>query len=916
MFVYSPHWFFLVPLLFLLFWYFRQFGLGKPLRALAASLLICALLDLSVPLKSSALDLWVLVDRSKSAENEIGSNLSEWTSILERSKQSDDRIHYIEFAEAASYSRKIFEGQFEEKGLESRIGLALRSALARQDSRRSNRILLLSDGFSTDPYEGDLLDRLKETESPLDYRLTRNSLIGDYRIGKIRSPSRVQRGEGFLVQVPVLASDVNFTSGSKSSNATLDIYRNGALLKNVPVKLKNGRALVKLSERLDRKYKGVAHYRVVLKNENDPLPGNNWSEFWVEQEGPKEILLVSYDKNDPLKISLNEQGVPFDHVSETSALNSASLSGKALVVINNVGAASLPESFLKALEFYVVHQGGGLLMTGGQNSYASGGYFNSPIDELLPVSMKIPEESWKQSAALVYVLDRSGSMGVTVSGHMGGMTKMDLANEGTAKSIALLGPKDDVAISAVDTKSHIVAPLLEVGSNLSKLMSSARSINSQGGGIYVYTGLNDAWKMLKKSKKKIKHIVLFADANDAEEPGKYEDLLKSIRKVGGSVSVIALGKRGDSDAQFLEDVAKAGDGRIFFVSNAVDLPGVFSQETVAVTRSNFIKEKTGLKPEYGWSEISSFKPNWLGAIDGYNQNFPRKKATHVLRAKDEHKSPLLSVWQKGLGRVAALSFPISGEYGRSFRAWSGSGNVLHTLLKWLRSPEHNGGLSLRHNALGSELFLDLYYSDEWSDKVAKNPPKLLLSDSGDSRVRNIPWKRLVPGHFRVNLELPRDEALRGVVQVGKETLPFGPISIGRDVEWSFDQDQVRRLKKLSVDSGGREVVDLEQVWSAPRQVREIFLRSYFLLAFLCVFLLEAFLSRVDREVDWPSFAGKDYGSWISKKPSSGTGESRSKAYDRKIGSESQKKVNVEPDSSDPDSQKRKSRYDKAKGRGL
>ncbi len=70
-----------------------------------------------------------------------------------------------------------------------------------------------------------------------------------------------------------------------------------------------------------------------------------------------------------------------------------------------------------------------------------------------------------------------------------------------------------------------------------------------------------------------RHIILFADAADAEEPGDYMKLLAEMQKEKCTVSVIGLGTEKDSDADFLKDVAKRGNGRIFFNANANELPG-------------------------------------------------------------------------------------------------------------------------------------------------------------------------------------------------------------------------------------------------------------------------------------------------------------------------------------------------------
>jgi hypothetical protein len=130
-----------------------------------------------------------------------------------------------------------------------------------------------------------------------------------------------------------------------------------------------------------------------------------------------------------------------------------------------------------------------------------------------------------------------------------------------------------------------MVPLQQVGPNREKMESAVRRIESTGGGIYVYEGLKAAWDQLKTAPAGQRHIILFSDAADSEEPGDYKRLIDDILAGSGTASVIALGQRSDADAALLEDIAKRGKGRLFFTEKAEELPNIFSQETVAVARS-------------------------------------------------------------------------------------------------------------------------------------------------------------------------------------------------------------------------------------------------------------------------------------------------------------------------------------------
>src|SRR5207249_5571226 len=129
-----------------------------------------------------------------------------------------------------------------------------------------------------------------------------------------------------------------------------------------------------------------------------------------------------------------------------------------------------------------------------------------------------------------------------------------------AQVIDLLGPNDEFGCIAVDTEPHEIAPLGRL-TDKEAIKGKVLRIESQGGGIYAYVALAKAADMLLKAEAGTKHIILFSDAADTEEPGDYRGLLAKCEKAGITVSVIALGKMTDPDAKLCEEIAKLGKGR-------------------------------------------------------------------------------------------------------------------------------------------------------------------------------------------------------------------------------------------------------------------------------------------------------------------------------------------------------------------
>ena len=823
----APQWLLLLPALALLAWWMSRARLWLPLRAVCLILLILFLAQPEMRRQGAGLDLIVLVDRSASISSEMAASRPEIERLLESNKGADDRVVYVDFASAPV--RRDAALAFESPTTETRLRLATEYALAQKDRARAARLLALTDGYSTEDLAG-LSEKLQAANVPLDLRLLGTKDQEDFRITRITAPQRVRPGEAFLIEAQA--------EGALEAKVPYEILSDGRKAGDGVVEFHGGRGSIRVT---GRSYEaGARHYEVRLLPGRDGRPGNNSAQCWVEvSDGPNVLLLTAYP-DDPLAGVLRAQGIKVEVVSDFTRLHPGMLSGPRTVILNNVPAHLIPADFLASMEFFVEGQGGGLLMTGGKFSFGSGGYFQSKIDPLLPVSMELRQEQRKLAVAMVIVLDRSGSMAL---GAGPGVTKMDLADEGAARAVELLGPSDAVAVFAVDSEAHPVVPLSQIGGDAKKIGSEVRRIESAGGGIFVYTGLAAAWAELQKATAGQRHIVLFADAADAEEPGDYKALMAKIVEEGATVSVIGLGLPTDSDAAFLQDVAARGNGRMFFNADPSQLPAIFAQETVAIARSAFLKDPVAVVDAGGWLEIASRSMAWPAQVDGYNLSYLKPNATAAAVTGDEYKAPLVAFWQRGAGRAAAISFPIGGDHSQSFRAWGQAGDFEQTLVRWLLPKPAPPGISLRLRVVGEDLTIELLHDGEWTRKLAEQAPRLLIAAGSNARAAEIPWEKIEPGRYAARVGIPPGQWIRGVVQAGGEQWPFGPVSAGVDPEWNLSPDRLQALRAVSKASGGREITDLRDVWHLPREPEFGSIGNWVLVLLLVCFLAEIAVTR-------------------------------------------------------------------------
>ena len=240
---------------------------------------------------------------------------------------------------------------------------------------------------------------------------------------------------------------------------------------------------------------GVNEYTMTIQGStNDPVPENNSARALVGVEGSKPVLIVSAAGENSGLVKLLRGGdvEVIGKSPEKCDWSLESLSQFSSVILENVPAGEIGMSGMETLASWVEETGSGLAMTGGQKSYGPGGYFKSPLERVMPVSMEMRREHRKLSVAVVVALDRSGSMSMPAGG---GRNKMDLADLGTVSGLDLLSPMDEIGVFAVDTTAHEIVPLDTVEHNIGyrwKILA----IGSEGGGIYIYEALVASARMI------------------------------------------------------------------------------------------------------------------------------------------------------------------------------------------------------------------------------------------------------------------------------------------------------------------------------------------------------------------------------------------------------------------------------------
>lgn len=815
--------------------------------AMAAVLMIVAIAGVEIKLQSTRGTVVVVMDQSASVGVKGEAAVKEQLALIEKSRPEGWKLSVVAFAAEAEVVREAEDEESRVVNFKSRLHSNLAGALERVDEMLAPgtraRVVVLSDGIWSGVDPAGSVDQLAARGIAVDFRRVTPLSAYDVAVESLDAPLRVSPGELFRmtawVKVPV------------SGKLSFQILRNGQLIGESERDCSAGRNRI---EWYDRALTGLNDYQLILKPDaTDAVAENNQARALVEVDAAKPVLFLSARGETAFVKALRQSGLQLIwRRPQEVKLTLTELARYSSVILENVSASELGQQAMSNLAAWVETQGGGLLLTGGKHTLGAGGFYHSPLDPILPVSLELRREHRKFSMAVAIVLDRSGSMTATTAS---GKQKIELAARATADVFDLLTDNDQMGVIAVDSAPHTIVEMNTVTNLTNADRNRMLSINSMGGGIYVYEGLLAGVKMLTDNAEAgARHIILFADAADAEQPGDFITLLGKCRLAGVTVSVIGLGKKTDCDAALLEEIARRGGGNIYFTENAEELPRIFAEDTMLMSRSSFVEEPTSVKmlPQSGmlsptkWSDFS---------VGGYNLCYLRPGAVAATRTGDELNAPLVAFWPKGLGRVICYTGEVNGKFTGGFGKYPQAGELLVTMARWangadrLNQSEFAVTQTLERGAQVVRIHLD----PERESLVFNEMPQLnLLSENGaiaEKQTLNFRWD----GADRLKLSVPLEDErtlLSTVSITGQGVLPLAPVCLPYSPEFAAEVDGRRTLEQLARRSGGRELTDMTTVWdSLPVYPVRFKLLPWLLSAAVMIFLSGVFVRRTGWQ--WP-----------------------------------------------------------------
>lgn len=614
--------------------------------------LVAALVRPSVSRFDSAVCTVYLVDVSESVPDEV---LAQARDVVQSGydARGEGLVRLLTFAArpqlvnlpASGAIAPITRHEGEGALLQSNPSAALRTAYGLCPQDHLKRAVLITDGNEN---RGDLTAEAAVAEQ-FGVRVYSHEIpfvpAPEVLVRGLEFPDEIRLSEPFMLVAEVYSN--------RDTTATVSVTQNGFRdIRGREVTLSTGVNRIELPAEVYEPGYRQFEFEITPSDEDRFADNNVWVHN-VTVEGRPQVLYVEgesrsrgyleraldRERNDLANFDLEVRGA---HGFPTTLEEMANYD---LIILSDVSSEFVSRATMGEVERYVRELGGGFLMVGGQNSFGPGGYDNTPLEEIAPVTFDMQRQRDQPSLAILLVIDRSGSM----DGQ-----KLELAKDAARAVVDILGPQDSVGVIAFDDVPQTVVRL-QNASNRSRIRTDIGRIAS-GGGTNIFPALQEAYIAMLDSSARLRHVIVLTDGQ-APWDG-IADITSAMRSEDITVSSVAVGR--EADTALLEMIAEIGGGRSYQTNDPNNIPQIFVQETTQVARTNLIEEPFR-------AQLTSRAPavrgiGWDSApyLLGYVQTQARPGAEVLLET--ERGDPLFARWRRGLGRVGVFTSDIKNRW--------------------------------------------------------------------------------------------------------------------------------------------------------------------------------------------------------------------------------------------------------------
>ena len=557
------------------------------------------------------------------------------------------------------------------------IEAALDAALAADAEAPLAGVVVISDGLENAGDARRALRAAQEVGLPVRW-LPVGRPLPETRISEVFAPDRATAGQGIEITVQLagrLDRPLRVKATARSATGEAQAASSDADA--------DGRARIEIGARRG----GPVLVDVALE---DAVSGQTLAalpDTAVVDVVPRDAILYAQGSSGVLARSLRKGGWPLSVIPATRLDAYADgLNGYRAVVLDDVAISDASPRFWEALVAAVQNRGLGLLVLGGERSFARGGYRDSALEPILPVSSE--PAALDQPANIMFVVDKSGSMGQS----SGGVDRFALAQRAVLETARDLTARDSLGLLVFDVVPRLLIPLGPAPAGTAAL---ARDwLATPNGGTRLAPAIASAIDELARTDGARRILVLVTDGFIDDAP--LAELRARLDR--SRIETIALAVGPDADANALERLVGADAGVVLRVNEAAELP--------LVMRAGL--ERRRARVERGTIAVTQrqalpFSPGTLNdwpAVAAYAVTRPQPTAT--LAVQTQRGDPLIAFQRSGQGRVIAVTSGL-GRWTPRWLPWRQWPRLAGGLADWISGTPEGGAVALEVSDLPAGL---------------------------------------------------------------------------------------------------------------------------------------------------------------------------------------------------------------------
>jgi Ca-activated chloride channel family protein len=543
--------------------------------------------------------------------------------------------------------------------LESALGTALGLTPAH------GRVVVVGDGGQG---RGDLLAvaaAARRRDVAVNWVPVADTHRRDAAVTAISAPSAVHVGDTVPLSVTVTAT--------AAGRASLQVRRDGGAGTAQTIELRRGDNPLLLLYTATRT--GWQSFDVTIAQPGDTVSGNDTAAVVTHVTSAPRVLVVG-DAGSPVSQLLAGQRLRVTAIAPGAMPVDVAAYGRYdQVVLDDLPTKQLRPSQVAALDDAVRDGGLGLLVLGGPHAFSLGGYWRSPLQQILPVSSRVPGNLQRRNLAIELVLDHSGSM-IDLAG---GVPKIVMARSAARETAGFIAAhRDQLGIIDFDIVPHLLLAMQTVipGVSQRRVNRTIETLHANGG-TNIYLGLKAGLAQLLTSTAKVRHLILMTDGISV--PSNYQPLLQTLSKDHISVATVALGA--DADRPLLKTISDATGGTAYITDNAKQLPHIFVKETQLAAKPVRVSGNLKVYLSNDSPIVRSLSGRQLPPVRGNVVVNLKSGAQADLLAsgKGSELDPALAEWQVGTGRVVAWTPGVGAPWGS---AWLHERSLFDDAVRW------------------------------------------------------------------------------------------------------------------------------------------------------------------------------------------------------------------------------------------